>query len=350
MRRGLLILFVLLSLGGCDRKPRFRGSEADSTAAVPADSNAIYIQLAQERWADPDQGAEAADLAARVVLQTLRNQPDQPVADRTRELIDSLAFGAETSGNPDFVVVNFFARSNPVAGSYPYLFWRDGAATRYEALDAAGMRLVGALQDATDQVPNGARIAVLFNRLGPTGPQPFAFVWRRPAEAASWRLAQSLGPDSLGAVGTARFVESGGEGVVMVSRATLPAKGFDECATCPHIYRLREFRWGTGGLVVAKEDIERSPYFAFVQLITALTAANHDEAAKWVADPSLIDAALASGWGVAKGKWRLAPASSPNARDLLLFRGSQEAYRVHFSPQDDSWVMSGFEPTNRSIE
>jgi len=53
---------------------------------------------------------------------------------------------------------------------------------------------------------------------------------------------------------------------------------------------------------------------------------------------------------VAKGKWRLAPASSPNARDLLLFRGSQEAYRVHFSPQDDSWVMSGFEPTNRSIE
>jgi len=349
MKRSVAAVLVLLSAGGCNRAPHFRGADADSTASVPADSNAIYVQLAQDRWSDPDGGAEAADVAARVVLQTLRNQPDQPMADRTRELIDSLAFGAETAGNRDLVVANFFARSNPTAGSYPYLFWRDGGATRYQALDAAGMRLGGALQDPSDATP-GARVAVLFNRLGPNGPQPFAFVWQRPADAASWRLAQSLGPDSLGVVGSAKFVESGSDGAVMVSRATLPARGFDECATCPHIYRLRNFRWGAPGLVVASEETEKSPYYAFVQLIQALTAANHDEAARWVADPSLLDAALASGWGVVKGKWRLAPGSSPNARDLLLFRGNQEAYRVHFSPSGDGWVMNGFEPTNRNIE
>jgi hypothetical protein len=212
------------------------------------------------------------------------------------------------------------------------------------------MRLTGALQDASDPGATGTRVAVLFNRLGPTGPQPFAFVWQRPAAGTSWRLAQSLGPDSLGVVGSAKFVESPGDGVVMVSRATIPARGFDECATCPHIYRLRQFRWGPSGLTVAKEEIERSPYYAFVQLIQALTASNHDEALHWVADPSLIEAATASGWNTAKGKWRLAPGSSPNARDLQLFRGSQEAYRVHFSPRDDSWVMSGFEPTDRNIE
>lgn len=344
------IVFALLLVCGCDRTPRFKGAEADSTASVPADSNAIYVQLAQQHWSDPDQGEEAADLAARVVLQALRNQPDQPMADRARELIDSLTFGAETAGNRQLVVANFFARSNPTVGSYPYLFWRDGAATRYQALDAAGMRLTGALQDASDPAATGTRVAVLFNRLGPTGPQPFAFVWQRPAEGASWRLAQSLGPDSLGVVGSAKFVESVGEGVVMVSRATLPARGFDECATCPHIYRLRQFRWGPPGLTVASEEIERSPYYAFVQLIQALTASNQEEALHWVADPSLIEAAMASGWNTTKGKWRLAPGSSPNARDLQLFRGSQEAYRVHFSPQGDSWVMSGFEPTNRSIE
>lgn len=350
MKRSWGIVFVLLAAWGCDRTPRFKGAEADSTAAVPADSGAIYVQMAQEQWSDPDGGAMAADLAARVVLQTLRNQPDQPMAERTRELIDSLAFGAETAGNRDLVVANFFARSNPTAGSYPYIFWRAGGATRYQDLDAAGMRLLGALQDPGDPSAYGARVAVLFNRLGPTGPQPFAFVWQRPAEATSWRLQQSLGPDSLGAVGSAKFVESSGDGVVMVSRATLPARGFDECATCPHIYRLRQFRWGSQGLVVASEEIERSPYYAFVQLIQSLTASNHDEARRWVADPSLIDAALASGWGVSRGKWRLAPGSSPNARDLLLFRGNQEAYRVHFSPRDESWVMNGFEPTNRSIE
>jgi hypothetical protein len=151
-------------------------------------------------------------------------------------------------------------------------------------------------------------------------------------------------------VGTARFVDSPGDGVVMASRATIPARGFDECATCPHIYRLRRFRWGPSGLVVASEEIERSPYYAFVQLVQALVASNREDALQWVADPSVVDAAIGSNWGVAKGLWRLAPGSSPNARDLVLFRGTQEAYRVHFQPHGDSWVVSGFEPTNRNIE
>src|SRR5206468_6333549 len=142
----------------------------------------------------------AADLAARVVLQALRNQPAEPIADRARELVDSLAFGAETSGNRSFVVTNFFARSNPGAGSYPYMFWRDGAATRYQSLDASGMRLTGAVQDPGTDAATGVRVGVLFNRLGPTGQQPFAFVWQRPTAGTSWRLVQSLGPDSLGVV------------------------------------------------------------------------------------------------------------------------------------------------------
>jgi hypothetical protein len=350
MRRSLSALTVLLALAGCDRSPRFKGAEADSTAAVPADSNAIYVQMAQQGWSDPDGADEAADLSARVVLQTLRNQPSEPMADRARELIDSLGFGAETAGNRGFVVANFFSRSNPSAGSYPYLFWRDGGATRYQSLDAAGMRLGGAVQEPSDNPAAGVRIAVLFTRLNPNGQQPFAFVWQRPADAASWRLAQSLGPDSLGALGSARFVESSAGGTAMVSRATLPARGFDECAGCPHILRVRNFRWGPAGLVVESEELERSPYYAFVQLIQALTTSNRDEALRWVADPSIADAAIGSGWGTSKGLWRLAPGSSPNARELLMFRGSQEAYRVHFAPQGDSWVVTGFEATNRSIE
>ena len=69
-----------------------------------------------------------------------------------------------------------------------------------------------------------------------------------------------------------------------------------------------------------------------------------------MADPSITDAAIAANWGASKGLWRLAPGSSPNQSELLLFRGSQEAYRVHFSPRGDGWVLSGFEATTRSIE
>jgi hypothetical protein len=348
MSRRIASLLVLMLVAGCNRAPRFKGAEADSTAAVPADSNAIYVQMAQDRWNDPDGGGEAADLAARVVLQTLRNQPSEGIAARARELIDSLTFGAETSGDRTFVVANFFTRSNPAAGSYPYLFWRDAAA-HVQALDAAGMRLIGAARGPGDEA-SGTRVAVLFTRPGPNGQQPFVFVWQRPPSAASWRLIQSLGPDSLGSVGSARFVESASDDVVLVSRATMPASGFDECATCPHVYRERRFRWGPTGLVGAGEEIERSPYFAFVQLIHALVASNQEEALQWVADPQVLEAASSSNWGTGKGTWRLAPGSSPNARDLLFFRGNQEAYRVHFAPRGDSWVVTGFEPTSRNIE
>ena len=347
----LLGVLALAGLASCDRTPRFKTGDADSTAAVPADSNAIYVQLARERWESPETGEEAADLTARVVLQDLRNRPKEPLAERARDLVDSLSFGAETAGGGNFVVANLFARSNPSAGSFPYLIWRDGTTAHYQALEAGGMHLAGAVAEQPGGPGSGgARVAALFTRIGPSGQQPYAFVWQRPPEGASWRLAQSLGADSLGSVGSARFVEPGSDGAVMMSRATIPARGFDECATCPHVYRLPLFGWGGPGLVAVGEEIEHSPYYAFVKLIQALAASDRSAAEPWVADPSILDAAIGHEWGAGKGLWRLAPGTSPNAHELVLFRGSQEAYRVHFAPKNDDWVVTAFEPTSRSIE
>ena len=88
----------------------------------------------------------------------------------------------------------------------------------------------------------GTRIAALFSRVSSAGQQPFAFVWQHPPGAASWRLVQSLGADSLGSIGSARLTYPDANGVVLVSRATVPARGFDECATCAHVDRMRSFR------------------------------------------------------------------------------------------------------------
>jgi hypothetical protein len=344
------LALAALTAWGCDRTPRFRPAEADSTGAVPADSGAIYVQMARERWEDPEQGEEAADLTARVLVQDLRNRPDEPIVRRTRSLLDSLAFGAEVAGGESFVVTNLFARSNPSAGSIPYLLWRDGEATRLQSLEAAGMRLVGALAAPGSDDPQGSRIAVLFTRQGPAGQQPFVFVWQRPPEASAWRLAQALGGDSLGTVGSARFLMGEYDGSVLESRATMPTRGFDECATCPHVYRVRRFRWAETGLVATSQEIERSPYYSFVQFVQALEASDLDGAQRFAADPSLVDGALAYGWGTRRGLWRLAPASSPNSRELILFRGSQEAYRVHFAERGGDWVVAALEPTSRTIE
>jgi hypothetical protein len=351
-RLAALAIAVTLAtwLPGCDRAPRFRPAGPDSTGAVPADSGAIYVQMARAEWEDLEQGSTAAELTARIIVQDLRNRPTEPIAQRARNLVDSLSFGAETVGGPWFVVVNLFARSNPSAGSYPYLFWRDQDATRLQFLEAGGMHLVGAIEEARSDDQQASRLAVLYTRVGSAGQQPFVFVWQRPPGRATWRLAQSLGADSLGVVGTAHFVQPGPDGVVLVSRATIPTRGFDECATCPHVYRVKRLRWGEGGLVTVGEEIERSPYFAFVQFIQALESGDRGRAEGWVADPSLVDAADGFEWGRRKGLWRLAPASSPNAKDFVMFRGSQEAYRVHFGQRGGDWVVIGFEPTSRSLE
>jgi hypothetical protein len=348
---GLIVTLALASLISCDRSPRFKSADADSTAMVPSDSNATYVQMARVRWDDPEQGGEAADLTARVVLQDLRNHPGAPIYDRARELLDSLTFGVETGGGASFVLTNLFARSNPSAGSYPYLFWRETGATHSQALEAGGMHLVGAVAEPAGQSGTpGTRVAALFSRVSSSGQQPFVFVWQHPPGAASWRLVQSLGADSLGSIGSARLTFPDANGVVLVSRATMPARGFDECATCAHVNRVRSFRWGEPGLVLEQEDIERTPYYTFVQLIQALVANDRTEAGRWVADPALLDAAIGYGWGTSKGSWRLAPGTSPTDPDLVLFRGPQEAYRVHFSPRGGDWFVTGMEPTTRNVE
>jgi hypothetical protein len=340
----------LMVLAGCDRTPRFVPASADSTGAVPADSTSIYVQMARERWESPQSGEEAADLTARIVIQELRNRPGEGLAARARDAIDSLHLGAEVAGRGSFAVVNLFPRSDPGGGSWPYIFWRDGTSVRYQALEGGGMRLAGTAIEASDPA-EAARIAVLYTRVGAAGPQPFVFVWQRPPQGAAWRLQQSLGPDSLGSVGAARFVEPAQDGAVLVSRTYRPARGFDECAACPHVYRTRRFAWDAAGLVSVSDEVERTPYFSFVQLIQALMAGDRQEAERWVADPSLLDAAEGYEWGSrSKGSWRLAPGSAANARELLFFRGNREAYRVHFDDRRDDWVLTSFEPTSRTIE
>ena len=116
---GLIVTLALASLISCDRSPRFKSADADSTAMVPSDSNATYVQMARVRWDDPEQGGEAADLTARVVLQDLRNHPGAPIYDRARELLDSLTFGVETGGGASFVLTNLFARSIPPRAPIP---------------------------------------------------------------------------------------------------------------------------------------------------------------------------------------------------------------------------------------
>jgi hypothetical protein len=348
----LLLLAVVLAASGCDRKPRFVSAGSDSTA-VPPDSLVAYIEQARGLW-EAGEGEKAAGLTARLILEDLRARPDQPMNARARAFVDSLGFGAEVTGKFAVTAVNLFPAANPTGQSWPYLYWREKDEVFYQPLQGSGLRLVDLTAEGGEGTASGAnvasRVALLFTRTAGGGQQPIAYVWRRAAGPEGWKLIQTLGPDSLGGTGSARFTSGEADGAVLVTRTWSRTTGFDECPACPHLIRNRRFGWGEEGLVSAGEEIERSPYYTFVRLIQALTLGDRELAHQLVADPSLVDAALGYDWGRARGLWRVAPGADGREGDMVVFRGNQEAYRVHFSRRGGDWIITGFEPTSRSIE
>jgi len=340
-----------LLAGSCDRRPRFVTRGADSTA-MSADSFAIVVQSAREAWDGPER-VTAADLTARLVLEDLRAHGDASLASRARTFLDSTGFGAEVVGGRDVAAVNLFATADPTSGSWPWLFWRrDRGGIQRQRMEGSGMSLIDLSADPGSQRADGSdgppRIALLFSRTAGAGPQPLVFVWRL-AGSGEWTLEQSLGADSLGGSGTAKFERSNDMRGVLVTRTWQSAPGFSECATCPHIYITRRFAWDDDGLHSTGQEVEPSAYAAFVDFLRAIERGDRDAAERLVEDPTLIDAAMAYDWHLPRGQWRVAPGTGAGAVEMVFFRGNQEAYRVRFTSRG-GWRITGFDPTSRSIE
>jgi len=349
----VLLAPALLALGACTRKPpQFVPPGADSSAAVGADSFAVLVGRALELW-DTQDGANAAPATARLLLDDLRRHPDQRPGDRARTFVDSCGFSAEVAGSVDLAAVSVFSRSDPGGESWPFLFWRDGNAVNFQAIEGNGMRLLDlALRPREAGAPADMpqQAAAIYGRTGPRGQQPVVIAWRRPVDGKRWTLAQTLGPDSLGGVGTAEFVGQAGGGTGLEARTYRTTAGFDECPTCPHIHRTLRFDWGPDGFHKTSEEVAASPYYTFVQFIAALSVNDREMAQRLVSDSSLLDAAGQSEWGKAKGLWRLAPGTDESAEEMIFFRGAREAYKVRFASRDGRWIITDLHPTQRSVE
>lgn len=346
MRAAAAFLCALL-LAGCNRQPpRFVPAEADSIGSASADSFAVMVGRSLDLW-ESGAGGEAASATARLLLGDLRRHPESSLPGRVRTLLDSTGLSGEVAGSGDIAAVNLFARSDPAGGAWPQLFWRHDGSVRAQELDGSGMRLVDlAVKQGSDDEPP-AQVALLFMRSGNRGPQPVVLTWRRSAQ--SWSLLQSLGPDSLGGTGSARF-SAGPEGVQLEARTWRIASGFDECGTCPHVVRTRRFAWTDEGFSLRDDQRASSPYATFVALITALRAGDRELALRRLADPSLMDAAERYEWGRATGVWRVAPGSDDAAEEMVFFRGNREAYRVRFAARDGEWLVTDLQQVDRSLE
>jgi len=344
------------ALSGCSRQPRFVPAPADSSLAVAGDSLAEQVRVLNERWSAEGGGREAARLTAQVLLQDLRVRlaagPPGSWEERARVLLDSLGLGAELTSTGCALAVNFFSRSDPATGSWPWVFWCGGTTVRAQAVEGAGMGLVGLAARGLSAEPadNGSApgIAALFARRAGSGQQPLLLAWRIAGERLE--LAQTLGPDSLGGVGTGAFGTPGDSAVVLTTRTWKPTPRFDECATCPHVFHQRRFRWGLEGFERLEDALIPTPYVTFVQLIQALTAGDRDGAIERVTRPALVESARRAGWATVKGSWRAAPGSEERGDEMVFFRGLDEAWKVRFERHGEDWRVDSFEATTRVIE
>ena len=347
---GLVLVAAAAFLPACDRTPQLKPLAADS-ALVRPDTFTVLARQASEQW-DAGANDQAASLSARVVHEALRARINAPWAERARGVLDSLGIAAEVAGGDRATLVNLFSRSQPEGDSWPYLYWHEADEVHVQSVEGRGLHLQEVSTHGFD--PAGApsdtsQVAALFTRRAGSGSQPLVMVWRRTA-GGRWDLLQTLGSDSLGGVGSAEF--SNADSAVELSSRTFRATPyFEECATCPHVYTIRSFRWSQEGFSRVIDHRVPSPYSTFTAFVTALVNDDRERASALVADPTLVDFARRYAWNEAgRGRWRVAPATDEGAIEMVFFRGTDEAYRIHFESRDGEYVVAGFEATQRSVE
>uniref|UniRef100_A0A832MJ38 Uncharacterized protein n=1 Tax=Eiseniibacteriota bacterium TaxID=2212470 RepID=A0A832MJ38_UNCEI len=347
---------ALAATAGCGRG-RFEPVRGDSTRTTSPDTFAVLARDALARWEAGD-GESAARATAALLLADLRartrTEPGFAWRPRAEAFLDSLGVGAEVAADPCAMIVNFFSRSAPDRGSWPWLFTCGAKGIDAQPVEGGGLRLVavaGRGLHGEPPRPAGARgVAALYARRGGAGLQPMLFAWAQKKNGGPWEVVQSLGPDSLGGTGTAEFAP-GDTAVTLTARTYRPTPRFEECATCPHVYRVHRFAWSGPGFVRVEERTVPSPYATFVRFATAVAVGDDEFALEQTTGREVLEAARRFQFGANRGAWRVAPATDESARFMVFMRGRQEAYRVTFeSLGPDEFRIAAIEPAPPPIE
>lgn len=350
---GLLLALTLIATG-CQRRTNIVMIPADSAGVAIPDSAEIAVRDAQQLW-DTGTPDVAAAATARLLAREFRDREPGAWRERASYLLDSLGVGAEFAEAPCALIVNFFSRSDPEGGAWPYLYWCgpngvalqavEGKNLHLQALVARGLVGTGVGSDSV------RRIAAVFIRRAAAGPQPLVITWAPAAKAPEhWIVAQTLGSDSLGGYGTASFEAVTESGAELAVRTYRTPSGFVECVTCPHVYSTSRFQWTADGFARTELESVPSPYAAFTAFVQALVSSDRPGAETRVSDPALVVSAESLHWNEKRGSWRPAPGADESPVNLTIFRGQSEAYTVHFRSQGRDWLITGFEPVARSVE
>jgi hypothetical protein len=125
-----------------------------------------------------------------------------------------------------------------------------------------------------------------------------------------------------------------------------PDSMFDECQDCPKRINELTFVERPEGFRLLDTRLLPTPYASFTAFIHLLLENSRVQAARLVKDPTLVNRALAAGWGSRRG-WRTwlveeaEPASPWPLWFLVRFKGpaGDRRYRVDFEMSHGRWLI-----------
>ena len=261
-------------------------------------------------------------------------------------------------GQPGFAMAMVRNPYRPSADAVAFLYWYRGSELKYQGQYVPGGR------DSHFRVWwSGGQwpytCAFTFHQNDARRTLGFIML-RLESDVSSWTLTQfpGNGPD-IGWSGEADFHDVNGDGVTeLVAWLRVPSDtAFTECTGCPGVNIERVYTLHERGYDLEDSRVVPTPYATFQRLISELADHNRPAALRLLLRPTLLDSALAEGWGAnhGPGSWRLVrvEAGEQWPRWLDMRHESQPGrpeYAVHFAQHDGHWVISHWfrEPTASS--
>lgn len=323
---------------------------ADTTEAWAAEARVAFQTLQGDSARGPNHKPyELVGRIARRLLRTL-GQDGTPQALAIQPALDSLGLDTDVVIDPEspgFVFVMVRNPYRPAAEAVGFLCWyresdlrvqgvvfTSGYEPRFRVWWTARSKAPYACGVITRGQPVQSPLALTLLRLN--------------ADGRFWNLLQyeGYGPD-LGTAGRAFWAEVNNDGapeIVSWSR-THPDSTFQECQGCPGLLTERIFVDREAGFELQDSRLLPSPYATFHLFVNLLRDRNRAAATRLLVEPKDLDRAIALGWGLPKGTWKLeyAEQEQPWPRWLALRHTSAKGaplYIVHFALRDGRWIIS----------
>ncbi len=271
-------------------------------------------------------------------------------------ILDSLGLDTEVSFDPSLPYFALLMVHNPfkrTAASVGYLYWYKQYDLKVQGVLFFGGREPKSRVWWTGDTSQPYGWGILDRSLA--DPPTIGLTYLRLDPAGNyWNLMQFAADTlNLGGPGDAEWVDINRDGIPEIAswvRGALDSS-FVECSGCPEIFIERTLVDRQEGFGVEESRLVPTAFANFVLFVRLLQQGDRGGAARLVANPKMVDQALAWGWNRrGKGVWKyLYGENGEHWQRWMAFlhhgaNGKNTTYVIHFGQAEGRWIIAGMTP------